>query len=343
MNNLIGRKIGKLKIITRADNKNDRIYWNCICDCGRMTIVYTGNLTSKKPTESCGCLSNEQCKKMGLKNNGQLPWNKGTKGIMPKMSDFNKKNLIELNKTIHKLNFNTQIFTKKAKKIHGNLYDYSKVDYKNSRTNISIICKNHGIFQQTPMSHLSGSRCYDCAIEENSKNRYKSQVSFISDVKKIHGDLYDYSKVTYKGVKNRIDILCKKHGFFSQFPRDHLKGCGCPKCNYSKGESNIFKILDDSKHNFFTQHKFKDCKNKTQLKFDFYLPELNICIEFDGIQHFEPREKFGGKNSFLKVKENDNIKNRYCLDNNIPLLRIKYTDKNLDEILFNFINKIKLN
>jgi very-short-patch-repair endonuclease len=85
--------------------------------------------------------------------------------------------------------------------------------------------------------------------------------------------------------------------------------------------------------------KFKNCKNKKQLFFDFFLPDFNCCIEYDGIQHFEIVEFFGGEKSFNERLINDNIKNDFCEENNISLLRISYKD-NINEILEKIIIEI---
>ena len=103
-------------------------------------------------------------------------------------------------------------------------------------------------------------------------------------------------------------------------------GCGCPKCNNSKGEMSIMKILDDVKINYEYQKSFKDCRNKLPLSFDFYLIDYNICIEFDGRQHFQIIEKWGGIDELASTQKRDQIKNEYCHNNNIRLYRIKYDE-----------------
>ena len=119
----------------------------------------------------------------------------------------------------------------------------------------------------------------------------------------------------------------------------NTKSCG--KCNkHSIGEEIIQSFLIQNKINFDTQKQFDDCvnlKTKHKLRFDFYLPNHNCCIEYDGIQHFEPREYFGGEEEFKKIQERDNIKNQYCKDNNIKLIRIPYTEKNIEQRLLDEI------
>lgn len=120
---------------------------------------------------------------------------------------------------------NTKSFIEKAKKIHGEKYDYSEVDYVNNHTLIGIICREHGLFFQLPMSHLRGNGCKEC--------RKDTKESFIKKAIKKHGEKYDYSMVIYQGSKVKVLIRCKKHNkIFSQIPNAHLssKYGGCPLC-----------------------------------------------------------------------------------------------------------------
>lgn len=116
-------------------------------------------------------------------------------------------------------------FIEKARKIHGNKYDYSKVDYLNGKTKVIIICPEHGEFLQVPEKHLTGQGCpYCCNTLKGTKE------SFIEKARKVHGNKYDYSKVEYKNNKKKVCIICPEHGEFWQDPHNHLKGKGCPEC-----------------------------------------------------------------------------------------------------------------
>lgn len=157
-----------------------------------------------------------------------------------------------------RLTSNTETFIKKSIKIHGNKYDYSKTNYTKSNETVLIICYNHGEFLQKANCHLSGNGCTKCGYEKNS-NSFKSNTDkFIEKAKKIHGDLYDYSKSIYgSGNKKKLEIICKNHGSFWQRPNDHLsKNSKCPKCNLElntrsksgwiekgKGKVGIFYII----------------------------------------------------------------------------------------------------
>lgn len=233
--------------------------------------------------------------------------------------------------------FTKEEFAEKSNIKHNNKYNYSLVEYKNAHVKVKIICKKHGIFEQSPMSHLKGNGCPNC-----SKNKKLTTEQFIEKSNGKHKNKYDYSLVEYKNNSTKIKIICKKHGIFEQIPFNHLRGCGCPKCdNYSEGEKIIEKILKNKNIVFITQKKFEDCKFYKKLPFDFYLPDKNICIEFDGEQHFN-KFRFEKNNDKLNIrKKRDSIKNIYCQEKNIKLYRIKYNEnlkQKLNDILIE--NKI---
>lgn len=228
-------------------------------------------------------------------------------------------------------------FINEANEIHGEKYDYSNVFYKNGHTNIIIICPNHGNFTQQPRNHLKGHGCIICS----GKNK-KTLNEFIQKSNIIHENKYDYSLSIYEKGKNKLKIICPVHGKFIQTPDKHLQGRGCPICSESKGEKTISKILSGLGVKYLREKKFDDCKGKVyMLPFDFYLPEYNICIEYDGKQHFEPISFFGGNEGFKTQKKSDKIKDDYCKNNSINILRISYKD-NIEQILKNQLFTITL-
>lgn len=135
-----------------------------------------------------------------------------------------KKCGIERRATNRKMELND--FISKAKNIHGEKYDYSKVEYKNGQTKVCIICPKHGEFWQMPEKHLQGCGCPKCC----KKNRKYTTKEFVEEAYKVHKDKYNYSKVEYKDAFTKICIICPEHGEFWQSPSAHLQGCGCPKC-----------------------------------------------------------------------------------------------------------------
>ena len=122
-------------------------------------------------------------------------------------------------------------FIEKAKSIHGDKYDYSKVNYINNSTKVCIICSKHGEFWQTPYHHLNKHGCPKCANEQTHAKQKIGKDEFIKKAKEVHGDKYDYSEIKYINSKTPVKIYCKKHQeFFYQAPYNHLKCQGCPKC-----------------------------------------------------------------------------------------------------------------
>jgi len=127
---------------------------------------------------------------------------------------------------------NTEDFIKEANKVHNYKYDYFDVIYKNAHTNIIIICKKHGSFQQSPNNHLRGSGCPKCSNIGVAKKLKKSIERFEAESTKIHNGFYDYSQVEYINNKTKVKIICSKHGCFFQTPVNHIvKKAGCPKCS----------------------------------------------------------------------------------------------------------------
>lgn len=217
-----------------------------------------------------------------------------------------------------------------ANKKHNNTYDYSLItEYKNNKEKVKIICKKHGVFEQRVIDHISGIGCSEC-----TQNRFRlSTQDFINKANILHNNKYEYSStIDFKSNKDKVEIICKEHGKFLQRVNSHLTGQGCPTCKESKGEEFIRNYLIDNKIGFIQEKKFKDCIYKSELPFDFYLPELNTCIEYNGIQHYKPIEYFGGLESFEYQIIRDKIKNEYCLNNNIHLLIIKYNDNILEKL-----------
>ena len=131
----------------------------------------------------------------------------------------------------------------------------------------------------------------------------------------------------------KIKIICPTHGPFEQEANSHLKGSGCRKCQISKGEEAVMNFLNFNNIHFLTQYSFEKCVNENKLLFDFYLPKQNICIEFDGIQHEKAISFFGGEEGLRKTKKRDQIKNLFCIESNIKLIRIKKIENIEKELL----------
>ena len=229
-------------------------------------------------------------------------------------------------------------FIEKSKVLHNNKYDYSKVIYINNKTKVEIICPIHGIYYVLPTHHLNGVECKKCYYDKMKM----SKQDFIKKANMIHENKYDYSKVVYINSKTKVEIICPIHGIYKQTPHHHLNGSSCKKCRQSKGENEIETFLLKKKIIFETQKKIEKCKDKRELPFDFYLPDYNLCIEYDGEQHFKNNEFFGGEDAFKIRQKHDKIKNDFCEENNINLLRISYKQFNeVEDLIYNYIEKIK--
>jgi hypothetical protein len=118
-----------------------------------------------------------------------------------------------------------EVFIKRSKEIHYDLYDYSLVNYISSNAKVKIICKNHGIYEQIPKNHLKGTGCPNCCI-----NKKLTKNDFIEKAKNIHGDKYVYDNIIYENIFTKITIICPEHGEFIQTPNDHINGHKCYKC-----------------------------------------------------------------------------------------------------------------
>lgn len=353
------KKHGSKYNYSLVDYKNNKTKIDIVCNIhGKFSQIPNAHLSGQK-CPMCSDLSRKESLSLGLDsfikksidvhgdlyNYGEVIYtNVGdtVKIICPKHGDFNQiarnhlkgngcsKCAIEKRKII--ISSNLEEFIKKSKAVHNDIYDYSKSIYVNNRTKLIIKCKTHGEFLITPTRHYGGSGCKKC-----SGTYRRSTNDFISDSIFVHGEMYDYSKTIFTSTNSDLEIRCKKHGEFTQKASHHMKGHGCPSCRKSKGELLIFKILIDNNIEHISQKKFDTCRSKKgyKLSFDFYIPEKNICIEFDGQQHFEESHFFGGGERFKMQIENDLIKNKFCLDNKIELIRIKYNDTNINELLIN--------
>ena len=248
---------------------------------------------------------------------------------------------IETRSSKRKIGLNN--FIKKAKEIHGDKYDYSKVVYVNNRTKVCIICPQHGEFWQTPDSHLrkNSNGCDKCANSHKAKTKTKTTEQFIKEARQVHGDKYNYSKVNYENCFKQVCIICPKHGEFWQTPDNHLQNKGCPHCLESKLEENVRKKLNIKNIEFSFQKTFDWLKFDKKLKLDFYLPSYKIGIECQGLQHFKSVKWFGGKNGFKDSIKRDKLKKKLCEEHGIKIfyysnLGINYPYKvyeNFDKML----------
>lgn len=237
-------------------------------------------------------------------------------------------------------------FIKKAKDIHGDKYDYSQACYLGTHSKLKIICPKHGEFWQEARKHTDGHGCPKCATEISAQKQRLTLEQYINKANEVHSNKYDYSKVNYVNNQQKVIIICPEHGEFEQRAGAHLCGQGCPKCKKSSiGEQTVEKFLIKNKIKYIAQYEIPISKeiNKTEKAYiDFYLPDYNLFIEYNGKQHYVPIEYFGGKIRFEVQKCRDNYIKDYCSKNNINLLEIRYND-NIENVLSNqFLNEYDL-
>jgi very-short-patch-repair endonuclease len=221
-------------------------------------------------------------------------------------------------------------FIQKSRLLHGNKYDYSILEFVNVRGKVKFM-KDGEIYEQFAYAHLQGKSPERAPFKITNDEFIKRSIE-------IHGDMFDYSLVDCNGSHSKIKII-HNGKIYHQILNDHIRG-NIPRGIIvdSKGVREILKFIDEKKINFKREHFYKDCKNIKYLRFDFYLIDYDILIEYDGQQHFKSIEHWGGDEEFKKRKINDSIKEEYCKNNRIPLLRISYND-NILEKLSEFLSK----
>ena len=220
--------------------------------------------------------------------------------------------------------------------------------YVNASKNLKFYCYMcHEVFDMSWSNIFQNHGCSVCRglqIRETTCLAYLRPKLIDEWVSSEHNlTPYDISEYSHEMVLWRCSE-CRNEWKTKVNSRTSMNS-GCPKCNESKGEEKIYEYLKKNKIAFIRQHRFKDCKNKKTLPFDFYLIDYGILIEYDGQFHFKPininKNKEESIESFQKTKENDKIKNKYCLKNNLNLLRISYWDfDNIEIIIENYL-KIK--
>lgn len=177
-----------------------------------------------------------------------------------------KKCAFEKSRVSQKRSF--EEFVEISNNIHNNFYDYSLVKYKNNKTKVCIICPIHGKFEKLAYMHLRGSGCPTCSHIKKYEKRKLTTEQFVSLSKKIHGDEYDYSLTKYISSRSKVDIICKKHGIFSQKPPQHLRGAICPRCS-KKPKLTVDDFLRRAKekhNNLYEYGKIEEVNSLTKVE-----------------------------------------------------------------------------
>lgn len=266
-------------------------------------------------------------------------------------------------KTKKKKSLSLEEYLEKANKIHNNKYDYSNIkEYTRGKSYIYPIChvkdidgNEHGEFKVRAESHTYGKvGCPECAKIARTLSQKVDLNEFKKRAVATHKDEYDYSlviEVTYRGYRDEVPIICKKHGVFNQIAKKHVEGQGCKYCKKTKLEQEVEDFLKEHNINYvyfkndFDWLKMEDSHARQSL--DFYLPDYNIAIECQGEQHFYPID-FAGRGEkwameqLRRVKKLDNRKQILCEQNGIKLLYYSHIvkDGNIND-LNNLLEKIK--
>lgn len=231
---------------------------------------------------------------------------------------------------------------RELKELEGGPFDMVEgEEYVNQYTPIKVIHEVCGhVFKATPQTLITNRSCPKC-FERNKGWQGKTLEEFKEDLKSERGEEYKVAKGgKYRGANEKIEIEHAECGHIWEVRAAHiLYRSGCPRCNKSKGEELIAKILQANNLGYKPQKTFPDCKNIKELPFDFAVKsskgEIYCLIEYDGEQHFTPFKHFGGIKKFEKLKNNDRIKDEYCRENDITLIRIPYTktEKEIEELI----------
>lgn len=228
--------------------------------------------------------------------------------------------------------YTTETFIERCQTLYGDKYDYSLVDYKDKNVKVKIICREHGEFEQTPGNHIVSNGCKPCSTQIKRKAHQFDKNRFIVNSQKVHGETYNYDKVDYINNSTKVLITCNKHGDFLQTPDKHWSGQGCLKCKSSKGENIIRTYLQNNSIKFIEQYTFPKQKYHTykyfyKCKYDFYLPDKNTVIEYQGEQHYKFSKHIHGTiDKFNHRIFLDNIKKNFCIDHDINFIEIKYNE-----------------
>lgn len=234
------------------------------------------------------------------------------------------------------INKDNEYFLKHIPKGYLDKYEILS-QYKNARTKIKIRCKKcNDIFYSIPSHIYENKGCRKCALKEMGISRRKSHEEFVNQLGKKWFDEYELLD-RYVEQKRKVTVKHKKCGKIFKAYSYQLTcfDSGCPRCKESKGEKAISRFLDKHGIEYIPQYKFEDCVYKSQLPFDFALIKNGspyILIEYQGIQHFEPIDFFGGKKALKNLKIRDKIKREYAKSKNIKFIEIKYNE-NINDVL----------
>lgn len=234
-----------------------------------------------------------------------------------------------------------QEFIKQMNIINSNIEILSQ--YQNNKTKVACKCKICNHEWEARPDNLLHWGCPKCRLVKISNKNRKTKDNFIEQANRVHNNKYSYNNVIYIRDDIKVTITCPIHGNFDQTPSNHLQKHECPKCNTSKGELFIERYLTKNNILFERQYyvKIPTVINPSGSAYiDFYLPDYNTFIEYNGRQHYIPIKYFGGELNLERQKNRDNYIRNFCKDNNYTLIEIPYTMK--DNEIIETLNTIKI-
>jgi hypothetical protein len=194
-------------------------------------------------------------------------------------------------------------FPQKAKEVHGDRYDYSKVDYQDYMTRVTIICKTHGEFTQAPRKHLEGSGCQKCGVE--SQDSKLNTEKFLERAREIHGDRYDYAQTRFVNSQTKLTITCRQHGNFDQLPHNHMKGVGCKKCADISNTKTTPEFIEQAKKVHKANYSYD------LVRYTGFRVHVDITCEKHGVFKITPVAHLAGKGCQKCSIENRSVKQAY--------------------------------
>lgn len=367
---LTGQRFGKLIVLEKGPKKGDKITWKCKCDCGNITYVMGSNLRTQHTT-SCGCVMKQTISEIGKKNKKNLIGQ--TIGDLTVLSEGRKDNT---NKIIWKcqcicgntIELTTEQINHKYRHLScGCNHSYDKNRIKaNERfgklTTIKLLpqepghflqwecqCDCGNIIKKTVPQLLSGfyTQCEKCLLKSSSSKKELKSTTYVDMSGQKIGHLTVIAEAEKPLHKNDTlkywECLCDCGNTIivagSDLRVGKTKSCGCSKYR-SYGEDKIVKILNKNNIKYIREYSNNTCKftdTNYLARFDFYLPDYNTIIEYNGIQHYiKANSGYNGPERFQKTQEHDQIKIKWCLDNNFNLICIPYTKYdtlNLEDLL----------
>lgn len=305
---LTGKTFGRLTVRKKVEKPNCKkkaVYWECVCECGNVVIRSTEKLMralKNNADSSCGC----NRKAIVIKSSG-------------KMIDGQRFGRLVVLETI-----------------------WESDKYNKPMVRCECDCGNEIIVAKNDVQSLHTQSCGCLQRERTSLARKRDWTGFISD---SGVELLYETSQNQKGQRLwRARCFCGK--YFEVLPthiaNNHVHSCGCN--SGSSGEKMVEDILKAIKVEYKKQYAFDDCIDKQRLKFDFAIfknDKLSCLIEYDGKQHYEPIEYFGGIDEYQDRVHKDNIKNEYCKNNFIPLYRFTYAESkdDIEKKIINIVNR----